>query len=194
MKILALDLARKTGVAFGDSSCARPQSLSLELYKAGVGNYYDGASRLGCHVSEWIQVMDPDVIAVEDIMDPSAQHSRDVIVSGILYQGAVFGVAGDFGVPVHRINVASARKHLCGRATAHPPRRPGSPPKSKAQIDRERADTKMMVWIRCRALGYVGHGDTVDFDRSDALCIWDYAVSTIARASRPLILREAAAW
>jgi hypothetical protein len=193
MKLLSLDLARKTGVSYGDASCAKPQSFSVELYREG-GGYHDGAGKLGVYLNEWLQVNGVDAIAVEDIMDPAAQHSHHAIISGILYAGVVHGLASNYDVPVYRVKVASARKHFCGRATAHPPRRPGTPQKSEWQIKRDREDTKNMVWRRCVQLGYVGAGDRIDYDRSDSLCIWDYAAHTVCRATRPLVLNAGAGW
>lgn len=193
MHILAFDLARKCGVAYGDERCEKPRSFSFPLYSEGVKEgYYFGAGKLGEFLNEWIQVNVVDAIVCEKFMDPAAQDNQAAIISGLIYQGAILGVAKNYDIPVHMVPVASARKDFCGRSTAHPPRKPGTPHLTQRERERRREDTKKMVWDRCAQIGYVDRGDTPDYDRSDALCIFSWAIGHIARAPRALMLSSPA--
>ncbi|PWB94697.1 hypothetical protein [Methylosinus sporium] len=193
MKILGLDLARKCGVGYGDESERTPRSFSFELYSEGRSEgYYDGAGKLGSWLNDWITANVVDAIVCERFLDPSAQENQAAIISGLLYQGAVLGVARCYDIPVYLYPVASARIHLCGRATAHPPRRGGAPRLSKREVAQRREDTKRMVWKQCVMLGLIPSDAIPDYDRSDGVCMWEYGVAKLTRATRPLALSNPA--
>jgi hypothetical protein len=183
-KLLALDCATKTGWALGE-----PEVMpAVSSWRLKGETPHDKARRLAAHLRDLCMIGDISKIAVEDAMRPEAYLSDDVTVLTFLLHGAVDAVAGCYDIPVFRAPAQTIRKHFCGRASANPPRRAGSPAKTPRQRQIDREETKKMVWARAVALGYFSRGEVPDYDKSDAVAVFDWAAHNVARAVRPLAL------
>ena len=185
MKILALDLASRAGWVYGDALAVRPASGAWLLRERGQ-SYHRASGLLGAKVRDFLE-LGVDQIWIEKFIDPAAQKRTEAILISILLRGAVDGVAECYDVPVHHVPVATARIAFCGKATAHPSRKPGAPAKPSWQIDRERMDTKQMIWRAAVKQGYFDAGQREDHDASDAACVWSYAACKAGRTP-PLVL------
>lgn len=186
MKILACDLALKSGWAFGDRT-SNPISGSVRF----IGPQ-EAIEDLPVAVVRWtrdkILEYHPDMIILESYLSPSAQPSEQGVIVSLFIHGVVMGIAGIYGVPVVSHPVQEWRKHFCGRATANPARRPGKVRKTTAEKNADRIANKQMVLDRAKLLGYLPQMAR-DFDRSDALGVWDFAQATYGRAvPRELVL------
>lgn len=188
MKILALDLAKRTGVAFGNAN-ELPRIIAWRVAKTDQGPD-DAARNLGCHLRD-ILCLGVDLIAVENHLSPDAQLSYDAVVNSLYMHGAVDAVAGCYGVRVVRVSASTVRKHFCGKASALPPTRRGEPKRTARQKQDARMKTKKMVWDRCVTLGYFERGEPEDYDKADACALFDYAAHTEGKVARPFALFKA---
>ena len=155
MKILALDLASQTGIAFG-RSLAPPRCWSVDLGK-GDDRKFANALRM---TRTLIQKFEPDLIAIEA---PIQGRVKSSFLIGLA--ACVRGAATDLGVPYEMHEISAIRRHFLGYA---PAKRDfiGSEAQKTKQI-------KALVMNRCRALGWT----VPDSDASDAAAVWDYAMS-----------------
>ena len=179
MKILSCDLALKSGWAFGDRGSV-PVSGSIRFIGPRESIEY-----LPVAVVKWtrdkILEYRPDMIILESYLSPSAQPSEQGVIVSLFIHGVVMGIAGLYGVPVVSHSVQEWRKHFCGRATANPARKRGGPKKTTTEKNADRIANKQMVLDRAKLLGYLP-ASVKDFDRSDALGIWDFGQATYGRA------------
>lgn len=160
MKILALDIAINTGVAFG-SSVSVPRTWTVNLGKPPHAQRFSNALRM---TQELIQANDPDLVVVEAaIGGPKASAFLIKLV------GCVEGVCWNRSVKCETLHLGTIRKHFLGKAltTRHFPHL--KPADAKKAI-------KMKVVQQCGARGWSVEND----DEADALALWDYACATYA--------------
>jgi hypothetical protein len=163
--ILALDLGFKTGWAEGEAGQqpSRSGSRPLHLFEF-----------LGW-LNDRFKERRPRLVVVEDYL-PLAAYKRlgtaeHSVYDALMRRGALEACCGLWGIELRAVDVLHARKHFTGR------RSHGS-----------REDNKRATIVRCRQLKYVAAGEA-DEDRCDALQIWDWASSALARkAPRELVL------
>jgi hypothetical protein len=184
MKILALDLdSYRTGFACGVAgSLPRVQTWLLrrrgEPVEMAVRN-------LGCTLRDNIQFEAPDLIAVEDYLNPVAQPSADAAIAALLLHGGVELLAGTYGIPVKRTHVDTIRRVFCGRSSFFPRTRG---PKTSRQKAEARAATKAMVLRRAIDEGMLPHG-CLDDDKGDACAVFRHAEIHFAKvAPKALIM------
>lgn len=155
MKILSMDLASQTGLAFGSASTA-PVTWSVDLGR-GDKQKFARAMRM---TKAAIEKYQPDLIAIEaPVGGPKTSH----FLVGLL--ACVEGMAEWMNVPTEKYHIATVRKHFLGYA---PNLRDFAGSRSAQQ-----KQVKALVVNRCRALGW--KVDT--HDAADAAAIWDYAMS-----------------
>lgn len=167
MKVIALDISTRCGVAIGVSG-ATPTAYSLDLGKPPHARRFSRALEL---TSDLITEHKPDLIAYE--MPVGGREASSYLIG---LAACVEGVAFNRGVRVEAVASSTARKHFIGKALSarH------FPALSKA---RAKLAIKGVVQDRCRALGWPHD----DLDGCDALAIWDFACATWGRAqSAPL--------
>ena len=187
MRICCFDLASRTGVAFGGVD-AMPTIVAWPLRRAGQSTEF-AVGNLGENLRDLFDLEQFDLVVAEEYLNPAAAPSADAVISQIMMHGCLEGIAKIYGIGVRRVPVATVRVHLCGKATAHPPRRKGSMPLSAREKAKNREDTKAMVFKQCVALGYFERGAKPDFDRADAAALFDFAAATYGRARRPFALQ-----
>jgi hypothetical protein len=183
MKLLALDLARKTGWAYGIAGQrprsgveeVRPTSLDIEHGAGGIARFV----RDLCYLAD----SRPDLIVFEAPMpifndtdergERTVKRSPDSLAQPPMLVGAVVGLAACYGIDWRKAHPATWRKHFLGRSNF------GS---SDA--------TKRAVVERCRVLGYIGRDRVITnqkadklFDECDALGLWDFASAKFGRAA-----------
>ncbi|MDP2358669.1 MAG: hypothetical protein Q8M31_21800 [Beijerinckiaceae bacterium] len=170
MKIIALDLgSSRTGFACGVAGGhIRVEAWLLRRRGDAVRQ---AARNLGRTLRDNIQFENPDLIAVEDFLNPEAIKSPDAVIASLLMHGAVESIAGLWGIPVMSTAPGTIRKHFCGKASALP-RSAG--PKTSRQKAEAREATKQMVLKRAITLRYLPR-DCVDYDKADACAIFDHA-------------------
>ena len=160
MKILALDLAINTGVAFGSSDGA-PRAFTVNLGKPPNGRRLSNALRMA---QELIVQNEPDlVIAEASIGGAKASPFLAKIV------GCVEGVCWNRSVRCELVTSPTVRKHFLGKhlTVRHFPH---------LQAKDAKAAIKARVVQRCAHVGWVVDND----DEADALAIWDYACAHYA--------------
>lgn len=168
MNILSLDLAMKTGVAFGPAG-AIPESTVWKLRERGE-DFMDEGPNLLRRLEKLCAVRPPDVIVVEAWMSPAAQPQNVNVVNQLLVHGALIGWCGLRGIRLEHVAAATARKHVCGKAN-----------------EKGREATKAMVVRTCHMLGLLPK-DVLDDNRADALVCWRWAEDKIARVRGPFAL------
>lgn len=177
MKIIALDLAFRTGFACGVAG-EKPRLESWRL-KRPDDPMEVGVRNLGCTLRDNIQLERPDLIVVEHWLHPTASRSADATISQMHMHGAVEGLAGCYGITTAKPTPAQFRKHFCGVSSAAEPRRRGAP-RTMYERNRDRDRTNTMVVNRAIALGYLPRGST-DWDKASAAGLYDYGCATYAR-------------
>jgi Holliday junction resolvasome RuvABC endonuclease subunit len=189
MRILALDIARKTGFCVGVAGEPKPRIWSENLAKKGE-SYEEATARLSRTLRDWVRVESPDLIVIESWLHPLAQPSGDAAIMQLHLHGAARAIAACKDIPVRMPTPAEVRVHFCGKSSAVK-RTKG--PKTAAEKAEARKATKAMVVNRAILLGYLPR-ESKDNDAADAAALWDYACAHYARVqSQPLHLFNEAA-
>lgn len=181
MKILALDLARKTGWAYGKAG-TKPNS-DVKVLRSTDLDVEVGAAEIGRFIRDicYLETERPDLIVYEAALPPfdnedergerKIRRSVESIVQPPMLAGGVIAIAACYGIECRKVWPVTWRKHFLGRANF------GNPLATKnATVD------------RCRLLGYIPRDRVVRnknadplFDQCDALGMWDYACAKFAR-------------
>lgn len=174
MRVVALDIATRTGIAVGDVG-ADPSAWSVDL---GAGKSEDARfAKLLATVDKLIRAEAPDLVAIEAPI--GGPHASALLIG---FVAIARGVCAARGVPVKAITSASVRKHFLG----HVPTVRGQSAKNKAAAKKA---IKEQVMARCKLLGW----DMPDHDAADAAACWDYACAlespAAALRSAPLLGR-----
>lgn len=186
MKIIALDPAARCGWAAGEAG-AFP-SIGVWALRKKHQTSEDAARNLACYLRDLIIVENPDLIAVEDFLNPEAQPSADAAIMALRLHGAIDALAGVYGIAVRRTAPAQIRKHFCGQSTAVPARKRGQAALSAKQKAENRLKTKQMVFYRAMNIGYFERGAPFDADKGDVAAVFDHAAATFARATPPSLV------
>lgn len=161
MRIMALDIATRTGFAIGEAG-AIPTSgavvLRVDQQPAEIA-----AFNLGCFLRDRWVLDKPDLLIIEHYLNPVAHKSATAIILQLQAHGAVQFLARANRIRVESVQPATVRKHFIGAANAG-----------------ERDKTKALVIQRCHQLGYFDKRCR-DADRADACALFDYAAATFAR-------------
>lgn len=182
MRLLALDLARKTGWALGDTE-GKPGS-DVKILREASHDIEVGAAELGRHIRDicLLPGTRPDMIIFEAPMPiftdkdergaRTIKRSPDSLAQPPMLAGAVLAVAACYGIDCRKIWPVTWRKHFLGKANF------GSP-----------EVTKTATVERCRLLGLIPRESVVRnksaaplFDRCDALGLWHYGAAAFGRA------------
>lgn len=166
--ILALDIASRTGWAFGRPG-EYPLSGSVRLAPPGASNGAIGRGMLRW-LTDFITVSKPDILYYEVPLDPRHMGSKTTFKTARILLGLPFlveTIAEARGIyRLREAGVQDVRKHFCGT------------PRPK--------DKKAAVLARCRQLRW----DPVDDNAADALALWDFACAIeapgVAIATAPL--------
>lgn len=170
-EILALDIATRTGFAFGRPG-ELPRSGSIRLAPPGSSNGAIGRGMMRW-LADFLKVSQPDVIYYEVPLDPRHMGRKTTFKTARILLGLPFlveTISEARGVyKLREAGVQDVRKHFCGNAR----------PKDKKQA----------VLARCRQLGWQPEDDNA----ADALALWDFACAKeapgVAIATAPLFAR-----
>ncbi len=177
MRLMTLDLASRSGVAYGDSDSA-PTIEAVRL--RGKAETPDVQARnLGCYLRDRFTLGLPDLIVVENYLNPAASKSADATIGALVTHGALCAIAGCYGVRVESVPAATVRRHFIGVSTLAPSRKQ---PRTAKQMREDRQRINDAVTKRAILLGYLPAGSN-DWDRASAAALWDYAVSHFCRRS-----------
>lgn len=170
MRILALDIATKTGFAHGGSG-AFPRSGSVRLKRPDEAHEV-AAFNLHCFLrdrfEEWAPFgLLPDLVLVEHFLNPTAQPSADAVILQLQAHGAVQAFVRSWGILIVMVSPDVIRKHFIGV--------------SRAKKTDPKGWIKQQVLARNVQLGYL-EPTCRDLDRSDALALWDYGQAKFARS------------
>jgi hypothetical protein len=182
MRIAAFDLGSyhtgyANGIAGGD---VMPAICVADLRKRGQPVWV-APGQLGIFVRDRFRVERPDLIVVEDYLNPAASRSADATIAQLLCHGSLYNTAAQYSIAFRSVAPGTARAHFCGKASAAEPRARGAAPKTSRQKNDDRERTNMMVVKRAIQLGYLPFGCT-DWDKASAACLWDYGAAHFARA------------
>lgn len=161
MRVLALDLASSTGVAFGVAG-GKPQAGAVHLGATEAQRYAKAISLTCGLIAKW----SPDLVTVEA---PVGGAKASAFLIGLV--ACVTGEATRLKVPVKAYFPATVRKHFLGKAlTAR-----DFPGKNHAAAKKA---IKGAVMARCHLLGW----EAPNGDCADALALWDYACAMESRS------------
>ena len=157
MKILALDLASKTGVAIGNPNTI-PLCFTEVLGETGEhhGARFAQAFRM---MKRLITTHEPGLIVLEAPFktNKSQMHVENMLMG---LRGCVMGAAHMFHVPFEQHEVSTIRLHFIQHGKL------------------KRADAKRATIARCKQLGWKVAND----DEADAAALWDYACARQSRS------------
>lgn len=163
MKLLAFDVATKTGVAFGEAG-GKPRAWAVDLGRGGAEELR--LARAIKMTAAYCDKFKPDVVAVEA---PVGGKDANALLIGLA--ACVKGEAARRGCRVVEYFPASVRKHFLGKAlTAR-----DFPGRSKAAA---KGAIKGAVIARCQLLGW----EIEQGDAADAAALWDFACAKESRA------------
>ena len=157
MKVLALDLASKCGVAVGDPNTI-PLCFTEVLGETGThhGARFAQALRM---MNRLIKTYEPGLIVLEAPMKIARGNKNiEEVLMGL--RACVMGIAHMHHIPFEQHDVKTIRKHFIGNGSL------------------KRADAKAATIARCGQLGWKVKND----DEADAAALWDYACSRQSRS------------
>lgn len=159
MKVLALDVATKTGVCVGVPGANAPRAWTVDLGKPPIGRKLSNALAM---TQGLITAHKPDLIVIE-----APLGGQKVNASLIKMVGCIEGCAFNRGVKSMTAELSTVRKHFLGKnyTKQHFPHLT-----EKAA----RAEIKAMVVRRCTMIGWAPEND----DEADAMALWDWAMAT----------------
>ena len=163
MKILALDIATKCGLAFGEAA-SKPRAWSVDLGKGGSEDAR--FAKLLRMVAHYIKTLEPDVVAIEQ---PIGGRDANAYLIGLV--ACARGEAARHGKKVVCYFPSTVRKHFLGKALTSR----DFPGLKQAAAKRA---IKGAVMARCHLLGWKVEGP----DEGDAAALWDYACAIESRA------------
>lgn len=165
MKILALDIATQTGLAYGG-----PGDVPLtKVVDLGAGRTEARRFAKALRVAEgFVEARKPDLVVLEC---PIGSASSTVLIG--LY-ACILGQVQKMGVPHKTYQVSSIRKHFIGKNLTTRDY-PG------LKKDEARKEIKKVVMNRCRAMGWNVDTD----DEADACALWDYALAMEGAQTMP---------
>ena len=158
MRILALDLANNTGMAFGAATDRRPDLWTEVMGSPGSG---DG-QRFTEMMRTMLRVIDqrqPQVVVIEAPIVTGVKGGRARSEQAMGYRAHVVSACFIKGVRFEQFAVQSIRKHFIGKG------------------DLRRDAAKQLAFERCKLLGW----QATDLDQADAAALWSYAGAKLAR-------------
>jgi hypothetical protein len=182
MKFMTLDLAKRTGICVGTAG-EKPRAWSERLANKDE-SYPEACAKLSDILVDWLRLESPDMLVVEDFLQPGAHRSGHSVIMQLHLHGVARAIAHRRSVPVKVVNVDKVRVHLCGKKSALPITRG---PKTSRQKQEARDETKRMVLKQCKLLGLIPKFSD-DTDASDAAALWEFACAHFARATPPSLV------
>lgn len=155
MKLVFLDLGRRTGFAYGPAGQI-PRSGTYDLRKASDGDKGLALGRLATWLSEHFDNHGkPDLLGVEHWLPPKASPDLHSVEDALRMNGVVHAVCALYGVNVIEPYPSTIRSAVCGK------------PHDAV------GGTKAMVLKTMKFRGYL-QADETDGDRADACAGWCY--------------------
>ena len=171
MRILALDLGRRMGVADGDSAWLTGRADDTRRIPSIETVTLRGMSaekRVG-YLAHWLDkraslsrrgIIHPDLIVTESPMNPAASKSDNATIDQLGYYFCLHTLAALFEIKIEAVPVMAVRKHFCGVACAPPVR---GHKRTAKEAEAARKFINEMVLARAILLGYLPEGST-DWD------------------------------
>lgn len=170
MKVLALDISTRVGIAVGEAG-GNPTAWAEVLGKKGDDDRL--FSQALVLMSRLIEAHRPDLIAYEGAV--GGDRTSHYLV-GII---ACFrGCAANRGVPLVACNIGAIRSHFIGKHITSAQYK--HLPKTKAKAV-ARAEAKLAVQNRVKMLGWGITGE----DECDACAVWDFACAKSGAQVKP---------
>jgi hypothetical protein len=184
MRILALDLGKRMGVADGDSALLRGTKVHGVTIEAVTLRGTSAEARVR-YLARWLDKQicergpgDPFLIVTEAPMNPAAQRSDHATIDMQAYYFCLHTVAGLLDIDVEPAPVMAVRKHFVGMACA--PRIKGRK-RTQAEAQEARKFINEAVLKRAILLGYLPEGSK-DWDQANACALWDWGCAKFGRA------------
>lgn len=182
MRLLALDLGRRMGVADGDSKVPPRveavilRGVSVESRALYLGDWLHERLNLN-RLADMVNGNSISLIVTESPMNPAASKSAAATVDQLYYHGCLQGVAAVFRIPVETAPVKAVRKHFCGVASA--PRITGRK-RTAAEARAARTFINEAVLNRAILLGYLPAGSK-GWDEANACALFEFGCAKFAR-------------
>lgn len=171
--ILALDLATRTGFAFGEVGTRSPPTTGAVRLKDPSDDRAIAFSNLIAWLDQQFRTVQPALVVKEAMLPLQAFRNIGNAAATVEFamglHAIVEGVCIRFGVRFESPADSSVRKHFIGFANKG-----------------ARRDTKDAVIARAITLGYLPR-DSRDDDRADAAALWDFACAHYGRRSGGLL-------
>jgi hypothetical protein len=185
MRILALDLGRRMGVADGDSADLGKRPPRVEAVTLRGTSAEKRVGFLGAWLHDRVDAAKADygpprydLIITESPMNPAASKSDHATIDQLGYYFCLRAVAGLFGILVVAAPVKKVRKHFCGIPSAPSIR---GRKRTSAEAAAAREWINEMVLARAILLGYLP-ADSKDWDCANAAALFEFACAKFARA------------
>jgi Holliday junction resolvasome RuvABC endonuclease subunit len=161
MRVLAFDIASKSGVCFGRAG-ETPRAWSVAFGKGSDEDRFSKAIRM---TAAYIAKFQPDLVAVEE---PVGGREASALLIGLC--ACVKGETARQGVRVVGYFPASVRKHFLGKALTA---------RDFPSLNRVAAKKaiKGAVIARCNLLGW----QIDDPDAADAAALWSFTCALVSR-------------
>lgn len=158
MRLLALDIATKTGWAFGDASDKKPRFGSIQLPKSSeLGEYGRRFSTFRRELIRLVTEFAPQAIWYEAPMMKDSAGNTSINTIRVLTGLAGFAeeVAHTYGLQCAEATSKEVRKHFIGYSTG------------------KSDELKLAVMKQCHLIDWT----PANYDESDALALWSYGQS-----------------
>lgn len=162
-RVIAFDVATKTGCAFGVSG-GIPKAWTVNLAKGGANHLR--LARAIQMTAACIERFKPELVVVEPAIGGAKKGTLLIELAA-----CVKGEAARRGCRIVEYYPTTARKHFVGRSKTTR----DFPGKTRAAA---KAAIKAEVLHKCRILGW----DVEGLDAADACCLWDYACALESRS------------
>jgi hypothetical protein len=159
MRVMALDLATRTGMATALSAAERPRVASWKL-KDPEDDPSRAFRKLGIRLRDEFAIERPDVVVIEAPLMPGGAKGHTNAKTHYLLIGLVavaHGICGPYGIRCVEVSVQKVRKFFVGDARPQDPKR--------------------VVMARCHMLGLLPKTERDD-NVSDAVALWSWGAAT----------------
>lgn len=170
-KILALDLASKTGWAYGPAGTIK-RSGTVNLRPSSQDTYEQAWINAGHFLRQFFILDKPDVVVCEAAIPPGQGGGGNNVLIAWGCLAVVRFVCHAYSIPVRYANVGQVRVHYLGSRSQEPPA--DFKPNLKDKRERKRQWTKLAVVRRAHKLGHMPYTSDDD-NQADACSIHSFA-------------------
>lgn len=171
MKVLALDIATRTGVCLGIAGEKPSLVQAIHLRPKADDPVETAWFNLATYLRDLWIVEKPDLVVCEAPVPPAGQKSQDAALVALGCYTTVSVMTGLYSIMLRAPHSQTISKHFTGKARW-------------SQAEGGRPAKKAATIARCHLLGYLAPTER-DADKADACMIFDFASYNYARRQPP---------